>query len=160
MPLCYRDSVRGFYCWRNRWQDAGDTVITVLTRGSRGYMGSGAESQLRINRAGALTNWGSGLAGDTSHWWMSPRGETSSLTINKKTMLGVDLSGASGADILLVTNGKAEGATVKLGKQTLTFGFPTAKEPPTPVVEKDEVVVRKQRISIKDGNIHFKVQGK
>ena len=29
LPLCYRDSSCGFYAWRNRWKDAGDTVITI-----------------------------------------------------------------------------------------------------------------------------------
>ncbi len=40
LPLCYRDSTCGFYVWRNRWQDAGDTVITVLANRTQGYTSS------------------------------------------------------------------------------------------------------------------------
>ena len=147
LPLCYRDSVSGFFCWRNRWHDGNDTVITVLTNETRGYMGAKADSALALNSRGRHLTWGTVTAGPPRHWSMSPRGETSVLTLADRTAFGVDFSGASGADVMLVTTGRAEGQVVRVGDIALTFFFPTADQPPRVVIEAGAAVVGRQRVT-------------
>ena len=48
-----------------------------------------------------------------------------------------DITRASGADVMLVTTGKAEGQAVELGGKTLTFYFPTAQDAPKVKAEGD-----------------------
>jgi len=160
LPLCYRDSSCGFYVWRNRWQDENDTVITVLTNRTEGYMGAKPDSALCLNTKGQHVRWGTVLSGPTKHWSTSPQGQSSSLTLADGTCFAVDLTGASGADVMLVTTGKAEGQTVKVGGKTLTFYFPTAESPPKVKAAGDAAVVGKQRVEIEDGNLILKVAGK
>lgn len=155
LPHCYRDEKHGFYCWRDRWRDANDTVITVLTKEAKGYMGAKPEATLSLNTRGRHLTWGSVVAGPTRYWSASPRGETSSLTLADGTCFGVDFTSASGADIMLVTTGKAEGQSVQLGSATLTFYFPTTGNPPAARVEGDAVHIGKQRVRFKDGNLVF-----
>jgi hypothetical protein len=89
-------------------------------------------------------------------------GETSSLTLDKKGIaFGVDFTGASGADVLLVTTGKAKGQRVKLGKHSLTLFSPTAEKTPEVNVTDGKAVIGKQTVSLdKDGNIVFGHTGK
>ena len=54
---------------------------------------------------------------------------------------------------MLVTTSKAEGQSVKLGGKTLTFYFPTVQSPPEARIQGDVVVIGKQRITLKDGNL-------
>ena len=54
---------------------------------------------------------------------MSPRGQTSSLTLEDGTCFGVDFTGASGADVMLVTTGEAEGTKVKVGGKSMTVSY-------------------------------------
>jgi hypothetical protein len=160
LSRCYRDSSCGFYVWRNRWQDADDTVITVLTNRTQGYMSAKPDRALAINTAGQRLRWGTVKDGSTTHWAASPRGETSSLTLADGTCFGVDFSGASGADVMLVTTGNAEGQTVKVGGRSLTFYFPTAEKPPKVSAKGDAATVGRQRVTLKDGNLTFAVAGK
>ncbi|MGA2502094.1 MAG: hypothetical protein ABSH20_30490, partial [Tepidisphaeraceae bacterium] len=160
LPHCYRDSGCGFYCWRNRWQDANDTVITVLLNATQVYMGSKADVAMYLNTRGQHLKWGVVASGPTRYWSMSPMGQTSSLAIANGTCFGVDFTGASGADTLLVTTGKADGQSVKLGENTLTFYFPTAEKPPQVAVAGGAATVGKQRVSLKDGHLVFGVEGK
>jgi len=160
LPHCYRDSDAGFYLWRNRWQDGNDTVITLLTTRTQGYMKSVPDKALKLNSMGKHSAWGTVKEGPTRHWSTSPRGQTSSLTLSDGACFGVDFSGASGADVLLVTTGRAEGQSVKLQGKTLTFAFPTMPGAPKATVDGDAVVIGKQRVTIKDGNVLFAVKGK
>ena len=156
LPLCYRDSKRGFYVWRNRWKDANDTVISVLlnpTKGYGGYLFSEPDRSLHLNSMGEHVKWGRSAEGKPKYWWASPKGRSSSLTLSDGTCIAVDFTGASGADVMLVTTGKADGQTVDVGGTKLTFYFPTTKEPPEVKVDRATVVVGKQLISIKDGNL-------
>ncbi len=61
---------------------------------------------------------------------------------------------------MLVTTGKAEGQTVKLGGKTLTFYFPTAQTAPKVKTEGNAAVVGRQRVMLEDGNLVLKVTGK
>lgn len=160
LPHCYRDSTYGFYCWRNRWQDDKDTVITTLVNATRGYYESKADYAFYLNCGGKHDNWGTVVNGPTRYWHASPMGETSSLTISNGTCFGVDFTGASGADVLLVTTGPAEGQEVNLGTVKLTCYFPTAGNPPVVKVDGGAAVVGKQRVSLKDGHLVFGVTGR
>ncbi|MDE0838403.1 MAG: hypothetical protein OSB41_05045 [Kiritimatiellae bacterium] len=133
LPLCYRDSLRSFYAWRNRWQDENDTVISVLLEPCEGYGGyrpTQPDRSLYVNTHGKHLQWGVAATGKPRHWWASPSGRTSSLTMSDGTCVAVDFTGASGADVMLVTTGKADGTTVRIDGTSLTFYFPTAEESP------------------------------
>jgi hypothetical protein len=160
LPLCYTDASCGFYAWRNRWQDRNDTVITVLTNRTEGYMGARPDRSLSLNTMGEHLRWGTVTDGPTKHWWSSPRGQSSSLTLSDDTCFAVDFTGASGADVMLVTTGAAEGQSVKVGGKTLTFYFPTAETPPKVTAKGDAAAVGKQQVTLKDGNLALAVTGK
>jgi len=160
LPLCYRDSSCGFYAWRNRWQDADDTVISVLSNRTQGYMAAKPDSGLCINSRGEHFKWGTVQEGPTRYWWTSPRGQSSSLTLADGTCFAVDFTGASGADVMLVTTGRAEGQTLRLGGKTLTFFFPTAEKAPQVKAAGGTVIIGNQRVSLKDGNLALSVTGK
>jgi hypothetical protein len=160
LPFCYRDSTCGFYAWRNRWQDGDDTVITVLTNRTEGYMGAKPDRALFLNTSGQHLRWGTVQEGPTTYWRASPRGQTSSLTLADGTCFAVDFTGASGADVMLVTTGRAEGKTAKLSGKTLTFYFPTADKAPDVKVDGEAAVIGRQRVTLKDGNLVFQRSGK
>jgi hypothetical protein len=123
---CYTDSTCGFYVWRSRWQDADDLVISTLSNRTQGYMGAKPESDLSIHFRGERTRWGKVTEGDTQYWQHSLMGDTSSVTLSDGTCYAVDFTGASGADVMLVTTARAEGQSAKVDGRTLTFYFPTA----------------------------------
>ena len=160
LPLVYRDTVSGFYCWRDRWRDGDDTVITVLTDEVRGFMGAKAETALSLNTRGQHLAWGRVTPGVPRHWSASPRGETSALTFADGTAFAVDFSGASGAGVMLVTTGPATGRTVRLGATALTFFFPTTDTPPALRMEGDTIVVGRQRITLANGNLTLAESGR
>jgi formylglycine-generating enzyme required for sulfatase activity len=160
LPHAYRDSVAGFFCWRDRWQDENDTVITVLTNPVRGYMGAPADGAFALNSRGRRLHWGKVAEGPVRHWAASPGGETSALTLADGTAFGVDFSGASGAGTMLVTTGRAEGQTVRIGQSALTFFFPSLDRAPNVRVENDGAIAGRQRVTLQDGNIVFSVPGR
>jgi len=159
LPHVYRDATTGFFCWRDRWQDGDDTVITVLTNEVRGYMGAKADRALCLNSRGRQLHWGTVTEGPVRFWSSSPRGETSSLTLADGTGFAVDFSGASGAGVMLVTTGKAEGPTMRLGDTELTFYFPTADHPPVLRRDGDAVIIGRQRVKQEGGNLVLSVSG-
>jgi hypothetical protein len=156
LPLCYRDSVHGFYAWRNRWQDENDIVISILTSRTQGYMGAKAEGSLKVAAFGKKFDWGK-FGGEVVNWSTSPHGETSVMTLHNGVSAGVDFTGASGADAMLVTTGAAEGQTVKLGTVDVTFKFLTTDKEPTVRVDGTHAIVGKQDVSLKDRNLVFAV---
>jgi len=161
LPLCYRDSTWGFYLWRNRWRDDNDTVISVLLNNTEGYGGyryARRDRAIHLNTMGKHIQWGRAVSGKPRHWFASPSGASSSLTLSDGTCIAVDFTGASGADVMLVTTAEAEGQTVDLGGRRLTFYFPTTKTPPTVKVRGAAAVVGTQRICIKDGNLVLTVK--
>ena len=158
LPLCYRDSDAGFYAWRNRWEDANDTVISVLTNRTSGYMSASPDRALKINSMGKHLSWGTVKDGPARHWSMSPRGETSSLTLADGTCFGVDFTGASSANVMLVTTGKADGTTVKVGGKALTFAFPTSTSPPKVTSRGESATIGRQRVTIEEGNLVFTIK--
>jgi len=156
LPLCYRDSVYGFYAWRNRWQDENDVVITTLTKPAKGYMGAKADSVLHLLAYGQHQTWGQ-IRSEAVGWTRSPGGETSVVHFADGTAIGVDLSRKSGAEVLLVSTGPAEGTKVQLGRQTLTVHFLPGTSPPTVRVRGRQVWIGQQRLSLdKAGRLVFR----
>ena len=156
LPLFYRDSKWGFYLWRNRWQDDNDTVISVLlnrTEGYGGYLFSAPDSRVHINSMGRHLQWGKAVSGPVSHWWTSPEGKLTSMTLSDGTCIAVDFSGTSGADVLLITTAQAEGTTVKINNTPVTFFSPTSAQIPEINVAGNRAVIGKQQVSIKNGNL-------
>ena len=72
----------------------------------------------------------------------------------------MDFTGASGADVMLVTTGSAEGQTAKLDGKTLTFYFPTVDTAPKVKTSGNAAVVGRQRVTFQDGNIILQVKGR
>ena len=156
LPLCYRDSKHGFYAWRNRWKDGDDTVITLLlnrTEGYGGYLSAAPDRALHLNTMGEHVKWGSSTSGKEKHWWVSPKGRRSSLTLSDGTCIAVDFTGASGADVMLITTAKATGTVADVAGKTLTFYFPTEKKPPAVTIDGNTAVVGKQRVTLEGGNL-------
>jgi hypothetical protein len=108
---------------------------------------------------GKHSSWGIAKEGIPKHWSHSPKGTASSLTMSDGTAVAVDFSGASGEDVMLVTTGKAEGQTVKLGKHKITCYFPTTTTPPKVSKAGEAVTVGKQRITLADGNLVLAANG-
>jgi hypothetical protein len=160
LPLCYRDSSCGFYTWRNRWHDTDDTVITVLTNRTQGYMGAKPDRTICLNTMGERVKWGTVKDGPTKYWWTSPRAQSSSLTLSDGTCFAVDFTGASGADVMLVTTGKADGQTVNLDGKTLTFYFPTVDTAPKVKTADNAAAVGRQQVTLKNGNLVLRVTGR
>jgi hypothetical protein len=84
----------------------------------------------------------------------------STLTLADGTAFAVDFSGASGADVMLVTSGPAEGQTVRVPGGSLTCWFPTADRPPVVRTEGDAAVVGGQRILLRDSHLTLTVAGR
>jgi hypothetical protein len=123
-------------------------------------MGAKPDRAICLNTMGERLKWGTVQDGPTKYWWTSPRGQSSSLTLSDGTCFAVDFTGASGADVMLVTTGSAEGQSVKLGGKTLTFFFPTVDTAPKVKAEGDTAVVGRQRVTFQDENIILQVKGR
>lgn len=160
LPHCYQDSKWGFFAWRNRWQDENDTVISVLlnrTEGFGGYLFSDPDRAIFLNSHGKHLQWGTVVSGKPKHWEVSAKSRTSCLTMSNGTSLGVDFTRASGANVLLVTTGKAEGSTFKVGDKSLTLFVPGGE---VPLVSQREHMLHlgKQTISLDGEDIVFSVK--
>jgi hypothetical protein len=157
LPLCYIDETAGFIAWRNRWRDMNDTIITVATGRTRGYHASKPDNALTVMVKGRNTAWGTVARNCNGivHWWKTDRGDMSAFTLGNGVAFGVDFTGASGADVLLVTTGEATGSTVKLGEKSLTFYFPTTDTPPLPLAGTDRIAVGNRTIRLDGDNIVF-----
>lgn len=124
-------------------------------------MGASADTALAIHSRGRRLAWGRVAEGPARHWSKSPLGETSALTLADGTAFGIDFTGASGADILLVTTGPAEGTGVRLPSgDVLTFHFPTADRAPAVRADGNAAVVSRQRVWVQEGRIRFGETGR
>jgi hypothetical protein len=163
------DTVHGFFYHRNRWQDTDDIVITnLLDIGPKGYYalrGHGREEQ-------GVYIWGLGVHarmaspnGRPVVYETSPDGSSvlSTSTGGTISALAVDLSGTSGAAVLLVSTGpncntgvtemagKAPGPNtvlteVQAGGRKFTVVTLQKGEAPKPVADGDGVKVGIQTI--------------
>lgn len=123
----------------------------MLTNEVRGYMGAKADRAFAIHSRGQKLQWGTVKEGPVRFWQASPRGETSTRTLADGTAFAVDFSRSCGANLMLVTTGKADGQTVSLGDTELTFFFPGLDNPPAIFVEGRTAIIGRQRVTLADG---------
>lgn len=159
LPRAHRDSIHGYYVFRNRWQDENDILVTLLTNtGPRGYKGTkggeirvwglGMRTKFPINMPGVRANhweaaeWGGQFAGPV-------RGGNCALavTFDPRTkadaaiiMAGPEIANAKMPSTKGPTGASATCTAVVIGKtafyvQTLQTGEP-------PKVEQDGEGVR------------------
>jgi hypothetical protein len=111
VPKARRDTRHDWFVFRNRWQDADDTLVTVLL----GARGDGATSP---------TIWGRGMkidfplkvAGARASYWKAEDDGGGVFSTNLRGGVGsfaVDYSGKSGAETLVIYTGPGAGTGAK-----------------------------------------------
>ena len=148
--------------FRNRWKDKDDVVVTMLLKPSKGngavpdgnviVIGEGKETHLPVKFSGAPTSF-------------QPT-DTGGVVSTSAGSFGVDFSGASGADALLVlagpVKGQAKGAnvqTVEAGKNTFVVMTLQKGEAPAAKADGDDLVVGGQTVSYDGQKITFAKSG-
>lgn len=154
LPLCYRDSQHGFYAWRNRWKDENDIVITALTQDVKGFMGEKADTTFHLLAYGRKVTWGA-IPGPVEHWETSEHGETSAMYFKNGLSVGVDLSGKSGADAVLLATGEFEGDRVQVGKEVVTVKCLSESGMPTIEVVGNRIRIGQMEVIMEDGKLSF-----
>lgn len=145
-PHAFRDTKYGFYAWRNRWQDENDVVISILTKVARGNMGAKAESTLSINAGGKHSTWGT-IKGFAGEFAPAKDGSTVMMT-GDGSCLAVDLSGASGADVMLIMTGPGAPAKEAIDAGGTKFSIlQIGGRPATPEPQGNKVIVGGQTVS-------------
>jgi len=164
LPHCYRDTIHGFVAWRNQWKDEKDIVISTLLRNTIGYMKAEADGGLQINGFGKKFKWGA-AGGKITYWWQDEKATATVMTMGNVS-LAVDMTGISGADLLLAITGDSDGQKFAMGKGKLVPGTPFRGAPPKisvkllsygetpkPTIKNYVVTVGKRTVALKDGNI-------
>jgi hypothetical protein len=153
LPHALHDNKWNLYAWRNRWQDKGDAIISILTERAKGNMEAKAERCLSIQHAGRKLKWGTISGGFRGDFAPAPDGSTI-LTTGDGSCLAVDFSGASGADALLVMTGPGAPAdhAVEAGGMRYSF-LMLGGAAPECKVEDDRVVLGRQTVSLDGGRI-------
>ncbi|MEI6232966.1 MAG: hypothetical protein WCT04_07935 [Planctomycetota bacterium] len=122
LPRAVEDKKMAFYMFRNRWQDENDIIVTALLKGAKGnYSVPGGD--IIVWGLGKKTTFPVKVTGAATAFSATKTGGTFSTGAGA---FGVDFSGASGADALLVfvgaTTGKAgKGQVINAGKNTFTI---------------------------------------
>ncbi len=141
------DKSVGHYMFRNRWQDGDDIIIDALLKGSRGHYSV---------KPGTIIVWGLGkktvfpvrVTGDVKFFEATETGGAFSTSLGS---FGVDFSGKSGADAVLVLTGPItgtpKGATVaKAGETTYTIMTLQKGEAPEIKAEGDTLKIGGQAV--------------
>lgn len=161
LPRAVEDKKFAFYMFRNKWEGPDDIVVTALLKSSRGnYRVSGGE--IMIWGLGRKSVFPVRVTGEPTFFEATVSGGVVSTSMGS---LGVDFSGASGAQALLVLAGPVEG-TVQGGKgdtvQTISTGtnhfvILTLQKgtPPVAKAEGDAVRIGEQGISYDGKRIRF-----
>jgi hypothetical protein len=166
MPKAMCDATFGYYVFRNRWQDADDILVSAL-------LGYGPQDAYKP-QAGPIYVWGYGqkfsfgsfLADYTDAF--QPEADGSGLVVAGGKQLAVDMSGKSGAGLLLATIGIGEGIatqgnatlssqTIKLKGQdvTLTMLVPKGTTLPEVKVEGNKAAVGGQSVTFDGKRLSF-----
>jgi hypothetical protein len=152
LPQAIEDRVHGYYCFRNRWKDADDIVVTAL-------LGYGPKDAYKP-KFGPIVVWGLrkryefGSLTAAGPGEFTPGKDGSGVLAANGRHLAVDYSGASGAPLLLVgigiSGGKSDGtaqfSTVDVKGQTFTILTLAKDKHPEPKVEGDKLLVGGQTI--------------
>ena len=173
IPPAAVDRRYGYAIFRNRWQDEDDIVVTVLTKRPRGHTRAGeigpvwitanaADERFQLRNRHATTglrerpdaSWGR-MEGDIEHFEVR-QDASAVLSTGDGTSLALDFSGNAGVDGMLVMIGPGapeDGVRVTAGGTTYSFLFLTDGDAPTPRARGDRVVVGRQQVSVRDGNL-------
>jgi len=155
LPHGYSDDTYGFLAWRNRWQDDSDAIVTWLTQTAKGFMGAHPDSGIHV------------LAGNLRYTWKHPPGAiiqqqhnkkrtTSSLRMEQGITVGVDVSGKSGYDVLLLSTHPAEGQAIQAGRTTVYVkGIKINGNKPDIKVKGKELRIGAQRIKVQSDHFEF-----
>jgi len=161
LPKAIEDRVHGYYCFRNRWQDGDDIVVTAL-------LGYGPKDAYKP-KFGPIVVWGLRKRYEFGVFTAPGPGEFEAKPNGSGTVsaggkhLGVDFSGASGAPLLMAmvgiqASGLAAPAAIKTvasdGQQVTVFTL-QAGEPPQVSVEGEAVRVGGQTIRFDGKRIAF-----
>ena len=161
VPQAIEDKVHGYYCFRNRWKDGDDIVVTAL-------LGWGPKDAYKP-KFGPIVVWGLGNRYEFGSFTAPQREEFVAKPDGSGTIvaggkcLGVDFSGASGAPLLLagidVGEGRSDGVakftTVAVAGRKLTILTLSKGKHPTPAVVGDDVVVGGQTVTFDGKRLAF-----
>ncbi|MFP4260873.1 MAG: hypothetical protein ACLFS1_07330 [Opitutales bacterium] len=156
-PKRIHDTRRDFYAWRNRFRNENDVILSVLGQSTRGYMRASNEESLSILSGGTARRWGYFTCGILGEYDTKPHGG-SVLAFGDGGSLGVDFSGRSGRDAMLVWQGPdlPQAHRVEAGGKTFAFLFLGDGTTPEIEVHGDVIHAGEQRISLNDGRVQFK----
>jgi hypothetical protein len=156
-PKRIHDTRRDFYAWRNRFRDGNDVILSVLGQSTRGYIRANNEEYLSILTEKEWRTWGHfsrGIRGE-----FDPKANGGSvLSFGDGGSLGVDFSGRSGRDAMLVWQGPDLPQANRVEADGKTFAFLFLGDGTTPEIEVHDDVIHagEQRISLNDGRVQFK----
>lgn len=155
LPHGYTDSIYGFYAWRNRWQNENDAVVTWLTQAAKGFMGAKPDSGIHV-LSGAIRYIWAHPAGKVLQQQHNERWNTSSLRLQQDITVGVDVSGKSGYDVLLLSTHSAEGEKFNLaGTDVYVKGIGANTKRIETMVKNNVLHIGRQRISLKGNHFQF-----
>ncbi len=152
LPQAIEDRIHGYCCFRNRWKDGDDVVVTAL-------LGYGPKDGYKP-KFGRIVVWGLKKRYEFGNFTAPRRGEFTARPNGSGVVaaggkhLVVDYSGASGAPLLLVgvgigagkSDGTARFQAINLGDHTITVMTLSRDRHPEPRVEGDSIVVGGQTI--------------
>jgi hypothetical protein len=161
LPQAVEDKVHGYYCFRNRWKDADDVVVTAL-------LGYGPKDGYKP-KFGPVVVWGLGARYEFGNFTaakpanFAPGKDGSGTVAAGDKHLAVDFSGASGAPLLLVGIGIGEGKSdptaqftkVTAGGQTFTVLTLSKDKHPEVKADGDKVTVGGQTVTFDGKRIAF-----
>jgi len=158
LPKAVEDKKFSFYMFRNRWQDENDIVITALFKGAKGNYGVPG-GEIMVWGLGQKSNFPVKVTGDAKSFAAKPTGGSVTTSLGS---FGVDFSGASGADAVLVLTGPVQGGkggdkaqTVQAGSTTFTIQTLQKGAAPEAKVEGERVVIGSQSVGVDNGTITF-----
>lgn len=160
LPLAIRDTLYDHVAFRNRFRDQDDVIVTALFKQPSGTK----PREIMVWGFGGLRlSMGEPPRTPITHYASAPDG--SGLVTAGSFGLAVDFSGASGADVLVVTVGGPEPAAaphnpkvrqtkVQAGETIYhVLSLSTAAKHPEPVAQGETLVVGGQKITWKNGRI-------
>lgn len=165
LPQAIEDRVHGYYCFRNRWKDADDVVVTAL-------LGYGPKDAYKP-KYGPVVVWGLGkryefgsLTTARPAEWIPGKGGSGVIAAGPKH-LAVDFSGASGAPLALVGVGIGSGkgdatarfTTVEAGGQSFTVLTLSKEQHPEVRADGGRVVIGGQAARFDGKRIVFEKEG-
>jgi len=157
-PGAVEDKHFGFCMFRNRWQDENDIVVTALFKGSKGnYSVPGGD--ILVWGLGTKTIFPVKVTGEVKSFTPLKQGGVVSTALGS---LGVDFSGASGADALIVLCGPVQGgkggknaSTIQAGANTFTVMTLQKGQAPEVRADGDKLVVGGQGVRYDGEKIIF-----